>query len=77
MVISNLKAQNRLTRLCDDNALDGILCRFCRKKIYPRPSRLYPHRKEPPTPVTEYEYVKNGEREFFIHKECIRKEVRT
>lgn len=69
MVISHIKAQARLQKLCDEQGINGIQCEVCKKMIYP-PDTVGDYKVTPPE---SYHYIKTGAYERFIHIECMRR----
>ena len=69
MAISHLQAQKCLQKLCDDNGVDGIPCRVCRKMIYP-PETVSYHKTTPPD---SYHYIAKDDFEYFVHKACLKR----
>ncbi len=58
---------SRLQTLCDENGLEGIPCKVCRKMIYP--ATTIDHDATPPHMY--YHVVEYG-LECFIHVNCMR-----
>lgn len=69
MAITHLQAQKRLQKLCDDNGVNGIPCRVCRKMIYP-PITEGNHKETPPE---SYHYIAKDAYEYFVHKACLKR----
>lgn len=69
MAMTHLQAQKRLQKLCDDNGVDGIRCRVCRKMIYP-PVTEGNHKETPPG---SYHYIAKSGYEYFVHKACLKR----